>query len=65
MGKVKVSVNQDTCIGCRLCAELCSDTFKMIDDKAIAHRGEMEAGDLTNEKDMEDSCPSNSIKVEE
>ncbi len=32
---MKASVDQDTCIGCNLCANTCPEVFRMEGDKAV------------------------------
>ncbi|OGV58369.1 MAG: ferredoxin [Lentisphaerae bacterium GWF2_52_8] len=47
---MKAIVDRDTCVGCNLCAEICSDVFSMDDQgKACAIPGEVP-------KNLEDSC---------
>jgi ferredoxin len=58
----KVSVNQDTCIGCCLCTDLSPETFVM---------GEMKAKPINEEisdvkecdKEAKDSCPVDAIDI--
>ena len=35
---MKAFVNPDTCIGCTLCVQTCSEVFKMRSDKAVAYK---------------------------
>ena len=64
--KLKVWVDQDTCIGCDLCTSICPSVFVMKDD------GKSESKDLhhpdagTSEcKEAKESCPVAAIKIEE
>lgn len=62
---MKGFVNKDSCIGCGLCAELCSDVFKMDDDgKAEALESEIEEKSMDDVKDAETSCPVGAITIE-
>ncbi|MFH1408905.1 MAG: ferredoxin [Nanoarchaeota archaeon] len=63
MGKFKVRVNKETCIGCVACTSI-SDNFEMgEDDKARSKQAEVdELGDI---KEASDVCPTNSIIIEE
>jgi len=58
----KISVNQDTCIGCGACEATCPESFKLNGGKAKPVKTEVEK--LTCEKDAETECPVGAIKVE-
>ena len=58
---VKITVDQDKCIGCGACAATCPEGFKMKDGKAHAVKAEVEK--LTCEKDAETGCPVDAISV--
>ncbi len=56
-----IKVDQNTCIGCGLCAGMCPDVF------AINADGKSEAIAQTNEtgaKEAASACPVNAISVE-
>ena len=36
---MKAIVDEETCIGCGLCAETCPEVFEMVDDKAHVKSG--------------------------
>ncbi|MEO0248840.1 MAG: ferredoxin [candidate division WOR-3 bacterium] len=38
---MRVSVDEETCIGCGLCTETCPDVFEMKDDKATVKMDEV------------------------
>lgn len=61
MTKAEVNTN---CIGCGLCAEICSEVFELQDD-GFAHVkvGEVPSDCLDSAKDAEDQCPVNAISV--
>ncbi|WGS65036.1 ferredoxin [Marinitoga aeolica] len=60
---MKVFVDQDACIGCGVCENLCPDVFKISDEgKAEALVSET---DLPCAQDAADSCPTQAISVEE
>jgi ferredoxin len=62
----KVSVDKDLCIGCGLCADLCSNVFQLEDDgKAGVKSQEAAQAELACAKDAASTCPSEAIKVEE
>ncbi len=55
-------VNQDECIGCELCANICPKVFKMIDGKS--HVVDQNADSKENIEQAIVSCPVQSIKWE-
>ncbi len=61
----KVHIDQEECIGCELCAQMCPGVFEMQEDgksKVINHKGASEA----EIQQAIDSCPVQSIEwVEE
>ncbi len=66
MGKWKVTVDRDTCIGDGICASLCPDVFEMDDDgksKVI----KPEIGDDLKDcvQEAVDSCPVSCITMEQ
>ena len=75
MAKYKVSVNQDTCIACTVCYNLCPDVFTANDDgKSIIveefrteaiNIGEIDESLYDCAVEARDSCPTDSISVEE
>lgn len=62
---MQVSVDQDLCTGCGLCADSCPDVFEMDDDKARVISNQV-PDDLEDcSQDAADSCPSEAIILEE
>jgi len=58
----KITIDQDACIGCGVCENLCPDVFKLGEDgKASALVAE---SDLPCVQDAADSCPTSAIKLE-
>ncbi|RMD45455.1 ferredoxin [Candidatus Pacearchaeota archaeon] len=58
----KISVDKKTCIGCGTCAALCPESFKMEGDKAVPIKEEVDK--ISCEKEAEEACPVDAIKVE-
>ncbi|MDD4834946.1 MAG: permease [Lutispora sp.] len=57
----EVSVNQDYCIGCGVCASICPKIFYMEDKKALA-RNEVIAGPMVEKVNKAaKACPANAI----
>jgi len=57
----KIRVDQDKCIGCQLCADICSETFVMKGDKAVTKRSEVD--NPIAEKEAADTCPVEAIII--
>lgn len=62
---MKASVDQETCIGCELCANICPDVFHMEDDgKSHAIKDEV-PGELEGDaEEARDSCPVSAIDID-
>ncbi len=58
---VKISVNQETCIGCGACAASCPASFEMKDGKAHAKKSSVSK--ISCEKDAESVCPVQAISI--
>lgn len=62
---MKAVVNEDLCIGCGLCAEICPEVFEMNDDMiAIVIVDEVPAELEESAKEAADSCPVEAITFE-
>jgi ferredoxin len=61
---MKVKVDEEACIGCGVCSDICPQVFEMKDDKAIVIAGANcdEAGCC---QEAADSCPTEAIIIEE
>jgi ferredoxin len=62
---MKAIVDQDTCIGCELCPEVCPAVFRMAGDKAEAYVDPVPADAEECARDAADQCPVAAIAVEE
>jgi len=58
----KVFVDEEKCIGCGTCAALCPKSFEMHGDKARPVK--MEVEEISCEREAEEACPVDAIKVE-
>ena len=70
MAKYVVTHDHDGCIGCSACTMVCSKFWDMGDDGMAILKGatdnklEIDEEDLACNKEAEDSCPVDVIKVE-
>ena len=62
---MQVTVDEETCIGCGLCAETCPDVFEMNDDKAKVKVDEVPEGVTESCKEAVENCPVEAIQIEE
>jgi ferredoxin len=62
MTKYKVELDADTCIGCRACTVVC-ENFVPKDDKAKVVNAIIEQADLKANKEAEEGCPVQAIKI--
>jgi len=62
---MRVTVDEETCIGCGLCAETCPEVFEMDDDKARVKVDQVpdDVGDACRE--AVENCPVEAIYIEE
>jgi ferredoxin len=61
---MKATVDQDLCVGCGRCPELCPDVFQMAGDKAVAKVDEVPAEAEDACRDAAEQCPAEAIKIE-
>ncbi len=57
----KVTVDENLCIGCGLCASVCPEAFEMADDNKAKVKGDSCKGQDIN--DVASQCPVDAIKV--
>lgn len=61
---MKAIVDQDTCIGCELCANICPDVFHMEDDgKSHAIEDQISEELEGDAQEARDSCPVAAIDI--
>lgn len=61
----QVRIDQDECIGCGACVELCPDIFAFDDDENKAYVTVPEGGNQACIEEAVASCPVNCISNEE
>lgn len=62
---MKVTVDEETCIGCELCVETCPEVFEMAGDKAIAKMSDVPKDLLDSCREAAENCPVEAIKLED
>lgn len=62
---MKAIVDEETCIGCGLCAETCPEVFEMDDDKARAKVDDVPASAAESCREAAENCPVEAITIEE
>jgi len=61
---MRVTVDEETCIGCGLCAETCPEVFEMNDDKARVKVDEVTEDVIDSCKEAVENCPVEAIQEE-
>ncbi len=59
---IKIKFNKEACIGCGACTSVC-DNWVMEGDKAKPKRTTIPEKELKTNKEAEDVCPVNAIKI--
>jgi ferredoxin len=62
-GAMKATVDQDTCIGCALCAQICPEVFRMEGDKAVVFVPEVPPEAAATCQEAADACPVTAITI--
>ena len=62
---MRVFVDEETCIGCGLCAETCPEVFEMDDDKARVKVDEVPDEATESCKEAAENCPVEAIQIED
>jgi ferredoxin len=62
---MRVTVDEESCIGCELCAETCPEIFEMADDKAGAKLDEVPEEFADTCREAAEDCPVEAIQIED
>jgi ferredoxin len=62
---MKVTVDEETCIGCGLCSETCPEVFEMSDDKATVKVNKVPENAIKTCREAAENCPVEAIQIEE
>jgi ferredoxin len=62
---MRVTVDEETCIGCGLCSETCPEVFEMNDDKVRVKVDEVPENLAETCREAAENCPVEAIQIEE
>jgi len=62
---MRVTVDEETCIGCGLCSETCPEVFEMNDDKVRVKVDEVPEDVVETCREATENCPVEAIQIEE
>ena len=58
---MRVTVDEDTCIGCGLCVEECPEVFEMNDDQVRVKADEVPEDVMESCKEAVENCPVEAV----
>jgi ferredoxin len=62
---MKVTVDEETCIGCGVCSDTCPEVFELNDDKARVKVSEVPKDAAATCREAAENCPVEAIQIEE
>ncbi len=62
--KVKIKVDQDLCIGCGMCINMCPDVFIYNEESLSTVKSDLEEFNLQSVEEAREICPVDAITVE-
>jgi ferredoxin len=62
---LKVTADEETCIGCEVCVDTCPEVFEMVDDKARVKINEVPRDVVESCREATENCPVEAIQIED
>lgn len=62
---MKVTVDEEACIGCEVCVDTCPEVFEMVDDKARVKINEVPKDVVESCREAAENCPVEAIQIED
>ena len=62
---MRVTVDEETCIGCGLCPDICPEVFRMTGDKAEAYKDPVPEELEDAVREASEGCPVDAIPITE
>ena len=62
---MKVTVDEETCIGCEVCVDTCPEVFEMVYDKARVKINEVPKDVVEPCREAAENCPVEAIQIED
>jgi ferredoxin len=62
---MKITVDEETCIGCEVCVDTCPEVFEMVDDKARVKINEVPKDVVESCREAAENCPVEAIQIED
>lgn len=62
---MKAKVDADTCTGCSLCIDTCSEVFEMAEDLAVVKGDTVPAEAEATCREAAEACPVEAISIED
>jgi len=62
---MKVTVDEETCIGCEVCVDTCPEVFEMVDDKARVKINEVPRDVVESCREAAENCPVEAIQIKD